>query len=480
MSEAAARPDGDDGLQARLALAPALGYFGGAKLDGLKIKVGMEVAAIELRVQQERATYLNLKGIDFVGPEGRIEIDPRACTIEQSSVQEGHAAREGAALLARKGIHSAKETNPWWRIAFDAPLALAAIRLWNRPDGWGRRTRTLQVRAILPDGSARDLYSGTSARTLASALSVLKRVAGIKLDPTRLDATAARLVRTGIIAELAGIARDPSVRVSPRDWRELMAFTGIWSADEPSADEWSVMAAYLLAQKQQQPGFATSMKTMSLLLDSRERLQRLGAELDVMADARGIGPFMLTRHGIRSEGILRRRSGDYLAHLGAVVRAMEGFGYRAVLAYGTLLGAVREGRFLAHDDDVDLVFIARAGTRAQVEREVVEVRDKLRATGFRAEDLLPKHLNMHVGGNGAGVMVDLFPCWLQDGRMWMHMKGMAIQGIDPEIMQPPGTARIEGATFPAPAKPEAFLRERYGDGWKVADPYYDWPWKLAD
>jgi hypothetical protein len=60
----------------------------------------------------------------------------------------------------------------------------------------------------------------------------------------------------------------------------------------------------------------------------------------------------------------------------------------------------------------------------------------------------------------------------------MHMEGMAIRGISPDIMFPAGIVKLEGETLPAPADPTGFLQERYGAGWKDPDPYHDWPWKL--
>src|SRR5690606_17782174 len=191
----------------------------------------------------------------------------------------------------------------------------------------------------------------------------------------------------------------------------------------------------------------------------------------------GLGALMLSRHGVRPEGVLRGKSKACVAHLKEVIDVLQSAGYEVVVAYGTLLGAVREGRFLAHDDDIDIMYKAKAHHRPAVEVEIKTLRKLLEAAGFRATDLLPKHLNMHVVSRKGGLVIDVFPCWLQHGRLEMHMEGMAIRGISPDIMFPAGIAVLEGENLPAPADPDRFLEDRYGAGWRVPDPYHDWPWK---
>ena len=101
-----------------------------------------------------------------------------------------------------------------------------------------------------------------------------------------------------------------------------------------------------------------------------------------------------------------------------------------------------------------------------------------RRRGFRVVNLLPNSLNMHVIDSRNGAVMDVFPCWEEQERLCMHMESMKIRGIDPAIVYPSGTLSLLGRTLPAPADPEAFLQERYGDGWRVSDQFFEWPWPL--
>lgn len=461
------------------ALLPSLGYFGGSALDCLDMSVGMAVSSVRLEIDSDQPTYLNLRGIEFLGDDGPVDPVIHGYRIRQSSVQKNNEGRKDEALLERKGIHTQREQRPSWEIFFDRPVPLRSIRLWNRADGWGSRTRMLVVSVQRFDSTRAEIHRSQSQETIDRVLATFRHVTGVQLvDPSKLNAGTAGMVRTGAMALLAKLAREGDLAVAARDWVDLVAFTGIWSSTEPTNDEWTVLAAYLVAQKQEKPNFGTSVKTMSLLLKSRERLKRLEAELNGLGRRRQMGNMMLSRHGVRSEGVLRQKSGAYVSHLKQVMRALEGGGYACMLAYGTLLGAVREGRFLAHDDDVDIMYHAKATNRKDLEAEIRRIGRMLADAGFRAEDLLPKHLNMHVVSKTGGIVVDVFPCWLSGGLMSMHMEGMAIRGLPPEIILPPREVLLEGEPFPAPADPEAFLAERYGSGWKVPDPYHDWPWRL--
>src|SRR5690606_15823366 len=156
-------------------------------------------------------------------------------------------------------------------------------------------------------------------------------------------------------------------------------------------------------------------KTFAHLLDRRSRLLRLQAEVNTLAVERGLGRTMITRHGLKSEGVLRREPARFLAHMRAVVDALQSLGREPVLAYGTLLGAVRDGDFIAHDDDVDLMYRSRAGSRAEAEADLLQVKAELEAKGFRVEDLLPHSLNMHVIDRKTGTAMDAFPCWEEGG-----------------------------------------------------------------
>lgn len=458
------------------ALAPALGYFGPLASDCLVVQVGGQVRGIRLALDEARPTFLNLRSLELLH-EGKPVAVPPGSAATQSSVADNQPRNGPDSLLGATGIHSAAEHAPWWQVAFGAPVAIDALRVFNRGDGWSCRSRTLRIEVEDAEGRTRCVHDGRSPALLAKSMGHAWALAGMP-DAFAWPATpeAARGLRDQLAARIAARLRDRRLGLKDIDWRALAPLLPVWGQDEPAADEWTLIAAFLLSQQQGRGG--TSIKVFSLLLHSQARLERLQAELNALSASLGLGGFMLTRHGVKAQGMLRREPARFLDHLCAVVEVLRDLGREPVLAYGTLLGAVREGDFIAHDDDIDLLYRSRCRSRAEVEAELPALQEALRARGFKVVSLLPNSLNIHVIDSRNGAVMDVFPCWEEQGRLCLHMESMKIRGIDPAIVYPPGTLPLLGRTLPAPADPEAFLQERYGDGWRVSDQFFEWPWPL--
>lgn len=244
--------------------------------------------------------------------------------------------------------------------------------------------------------------------------------------------------------------------------------------------EWRIAARVLVDQKRSHAGASTGIKSLSHVLNSRKKLDRLQKEIDSATRILKTKRMILARHGIRYEGFLKAKSGKFLALARSSVLELQNFGYESFFGYGTLLGAVREGEFLQHDDDLDILFRAHSSTYADVSREVDELVAKFVSRGYRVESLLPKFLNVHVSDPKSGAMIDLFPYWLNNGKAYLHMEKMKVRGISESILIPHRLISIHDQLAPAPNAPRSFLQERYGEGWETADPYYEWPWRLRD
>lgn len=141
------------------------------------------------------------------------------------------------------------------------------------------------------------------------------------------------------------------------------------------------------------------------------------------------------------------------------------------LAYGTLLGIVRDGDLLPHDKDMDV------GLPADVDREWLI--DQLCSNyGFSRSSLpLPNkeidHWNISVVHKETDITIDLF-FFIPDG-------GDLISGIY-HLPHPLywrfsrfETSEIEylGHAWQVPNPPERYLAEIYGSDWQVPDPYFD-------
>ena len=461
-------------------LAPGLGYFGANPSDRLTIEVGGAVKALRLSVSEPVRTFLNLSKLELLRSGAPFTPTPSEAKASQSSTAGDDAVNAAANLLAGKGIHTKGELAPWWTAEFAPPVQVDQLRLSNRSDGWGSRSRTLRVDATFEDGSTRCVYYGQSEALLRRTLEVAGEISGVDLPailPTSSEALAG--LRRQLLAGLADRIRMKLVALPDIPWPAIAPLLDVWGrADEPSKDEWTVIAGFLLSQQAGKAG--TSVKSFSLLLNTHQRLERLQQELNDLGHALGIGGFMLTRHGVKREGMLRQEPARFLRHMMAVIESLMRMGRDPALAYGTLLGAVRDRNFIAHDDDVDLLYRSNRSSRPEVEAELLEIKQQLRANGFRVVDLLPNSLNMHVISPENGAVMDIFPCWLEDGKLQMHMEGMKVRGIDPDIVFPTGSIDFLGEQVPIPARPDSYLEERYGPGWREPDQFFEWPWPLKE
>jgi hypothetical protein len=154
----------------------------------------------------------------------------------------------------------------------------------------------------------------------------------------------------------------------------------------------------------------------------------------------------------------------------AVIAALRECGLEPFLAYGTLLGAVREGRVLGHDSDADLGYVSRHDSPARVALESFRVQRELAERGFDTYRYSGGAFRVDVREGGVTRGLDVFGGFFDRGRLYL----MGEIGTDfrEEWIRPLGTADLSGRTLPVPAVPERLLEATYGPGWRVPDPAF--------
>lgn len=152
----------------------------------------------------------------------------------------------------------------------------------------------------------------------------------------------------------------------------------------------------------------------------------------------------------------------------AILRAegVEGF-----LAYGTLLGAVRAGRVIAHDYDADLSYLSAREYPVDAIGESYRLERAIRARGHRTRRY--SAMAFQVGLDSA-----------DPHHPWLDVFGSLIVGETMYVMWDVGaplrrdqvlpltTCRLEGRELPVPREAEAWLSAAYGSSWRVPDPTF--------
>ncbi|MCL2543064.1 MAG: LicD family protein [Nocardioidaceae bacterium] len=160
-----------------------------------------------------------------------------------------------------------------------------------------------------------------------------------------------------------------------------------------------------------------------------------------------------------------------LAATRAVLDVMSEAGFQAFLAYGTLLGAVREGGFIGHDNDVDIGYVSELSSPVEVVRESLHLQRVLTQAGMGVERYSGAGFQVHVRGEDGGLRgLDVFGGYWDRGRL--ALLGEIHTPFEREWITPLTTVEMAGHVFPAPAAPERMLEAMYGPGWKVPDPTF--------
>lgn len=161
-----------------------------------------------------------------------------------------------------------------------------------------------------------------------------------------------------------------------------------------------------------------------------------------------------------------------LASLQRVVDALETLGMEPFVTGGTLLGAVRSGGFLPHDDDADVGYLSQAHGPWDVVLESLGLERALTRAGFDVRPHSRSHLQVLFSDESGRVdhYVDLFPGFTIGDR---YCQPIAVRTrAEGLAILPRTTVELEGVAMPSVADPETWLARCYGPGWRVPDPSF--------
>lgn len=175
-----------------------------------------------------------------------------------------------------------------------------------------------------------------------------------------------------------------------------------------------------------------------------------------------------------------RNQAKYIDSISKAIAFLSKAHFDAMLLYGTLLGAVRDGTFIAHDDDVDIGYVSHSNTHEELIYERQSLINQFKAADFNVSDF-STHLTFSVSHKSFiyPYWVEIFPIWSDpdvESIHKMYMTTMTIQAVPKNII---GSANersfvyLNGTQFPAPADSTGFLSLRYGSNWNIPDPFFE-------
>ena len=157
--------------------------------------------------------------------------------------------------------------------------------------------------------------------------------------------------------------------------------------------------------------------------------------------------------------------------LDQVMAVLQDGGVQGFLGYGTLLGAVREATFIAHDHDADVFYLGDAEHPLDAVLESYRLERLMKQRGMSVRRMSSITLKVLVEEEGGTRGLDVFGSFYLDGLL--HVMGQIRAPIARDQMLPASTVSLAGRSYPAPRVPEAWLEAAYGPSWQVPDPAFE-------
>ncbi|MFC4140325.1 MULTISPECIES: class I SAM-dependent methyltransferase [unclassified Microbacterium] len=252
----------------------------------------------------------------------------------------------------------------------------------------------------------------------------------------------------------------------------------VWSARVPYAENGAIVLEWPEALRVRLSGVTTLTLTDSASGRELDALDvRFGRSTDrlELVDARGhwLAMTKWDRLGPVLEGREDEIGRVLLENARLLVDDLQADGHDVYIVGGTLLGIVRDGALMPHDDDVDLAFLCRSESPVDVGLASYEMERALLKRGYTVVRHSLAHLEIEFFNDDGEPdhYVDIFTGFFHKG---LYCQPFALRGpeVVPSDLVPVQSYEVDGVELPGPPNPEAWLSYAYGSGWRVPDPTF--------
>lgn len=477
---------------------PALIHFGNR--TPWHVPVGAQLRAIRLHLPETGILDLSALRLDRLAPGA---LPPHRAEMSSSMTPDAKPER----LLRGQAIHTQRQDLPWWRLVFEQPQHIESLTIVNRGDMFASRGYGLCVDCERADGAwlgVDNLSAPTVRGRLHAFATRLDAAARGAIHPPAIEPLRRHLARMAAAIDAADTgpgdlarAREATLvevgRILERaDGAALRALCGIadlldgmiWrGADAPVLPSPSEMpvAAFCLAATISEHGICDLNRLVELqrLLPTAESLIAMESAVDGfvrrLEEHEPPIPVRILPHGMRRSDWAAAEHA-YVASVREVIALLAGYGHAGGLGYGTLLGAVRDGRLIAHDDDVDILAEMRSRNAAELDVELAALVARLQAEGIQAWGT-PGFQFLKVTAPCAGRVVDVFPVLAPDPEtVRLYLRQMEFADLRRDSMLPFGTLPFYGAPISVPRDPAHFLERHFGRTWRIPNRFSRFYW----
>jgi len=193
-------------------------------------------------------------------------------------------------------------------------------------------------------------------------------------------------------------------------------------------------------------------------------------EIRALIEPKTLGP-----HGFHL-AVENRLVLDQLQHLRMFIHTVEQLGYDWFANSGTLLGLIREGKLIAHDDDLDFGLVLKAKDLEAANQEKGVLSQKFKRLGCPLR-ILDNGKLWHWKLFNASY-IDIFPAWIDVNNklyVWPHTCGE----LTIDDLYPMRKITLGEVDFPVPHHSDRMLNINYGSTWQKPNPAWSFDWQGA-